>query len=204
MFTGIVQGKACVHNVQKKDNLHTITVTFPDGALQNIQTGASIAINGTCLTVTGFSDNRATFDVIDETLRVTNLAKLDAGDSVNYERAAKFGDEIGGHLLSGHIHTSVTLESVEKTENNTKLTFVAPEEWIKFVLPKGFVALNGASLTVGATVEHNRFSVHLIPETLAITTFGVLKPGDLVNLEVDSQTQTIVQTIEQLGLRIQH
>ena len=114
MFTGIVQGTALIQSIEKKDLLSRIAIEFPDAALKNVAHGASIAINGTCLTVSKFTGNVAYFDVMMETLRITNLSQLSVGSIVNFERAAKFGDEIGGHLLSGHIHTTVIVSSVEK------------------------------------------------------------------------------------------
>lgn len=201
MFTGIVQGTALIKSIEKKDRLFRMAIEFPQSALKNVSHGASIAINGTCLTVSEFTSNTAHFDVMMETLRVTNLNHLTIGSVVNFERAAKFGDEIGGHLLSGHIHTTVTVSSVDKTENNCIIKFKVPEEWTKYILPKGFVAVNGCSLTVGE-VANNEFNVYLIPETLEITTFGSTTAGDVINLEVDHQTQTIVDTVERLGLKM--
>jgi len=201
MFTGIVQGTAIVKNIDVKNDLSRIGIEFPDQALNKVSHGASIAINGTCLTVSEFSNNVAYFDVMMETLKVTNLGALKETNIVNFERAARFGDEIGGHLLSGHIHTSINVVSIERPENNCIITFEAPSEWIKYILPKGFVAVNGCSLTVGEVVG-NRFNVYLIPETLEITTFGNVKAGAVINLEVDHQTQTIVDTVERLGLNI--
>lgn len=201
MFTGIVQGTAIVLNLDVKNDLSRIGIQFPDKALDKVSHGASIAINGTCLTVSEFKDNIAYFDVMMETLKVTNLGALKENSMVNFERAARFGDEIGGHLLSGHIHTTVNVVSVDKPENNCIITFEVPSEWIKYILPKGFVAVNGCSLTVGEVAD-NRFNVYLIPETLEITKFGTIKTGDIINLEVDHQTQTIVDTVERLGLSL--
>ncbi|PIE42971.1 MAG: riboflavin synthase [Gammaproteobacteria bacterium] len=202
MFTGIVQGQAKIENLAIKKGLTTAGIAFPVGELSHLSTGASIAINGTCLTVTHTENNLASFDIIAETLSVTNLGSLKEGDHVNFERAAKFGDEIGGHLLSGHIHGTVELADIIQTENNTTLVFNAPKKWLRYILPKGFVALNGVSLTVGSEVTDNQFRVHLIPETLSMTTFGEIELGQKVNLEVDSQTQTIIDTIERLGLSL--
>ena len=201
MFTGIVQGTAIVNSVIEKNDLSIIGVEFPSDALNKVSHGASIAINGTCLTVSEFNDNIAYFDVMIETLKVTNLGDLKEGNVVNFERAARFGDEIGGHLLSGHIHTSIKVLNVKKPENNCIITFEVPSGWIKYILPKGFVAINGCSLTVGEVID-NQFNVYLIPETLEITTFGTINAGDVINLEVDHQTQTIVDTVERLGLSL--
>ena len=196
MFTGIVQGKAVVRSLEKKSSFMHLTVELPPEHCDNLQLGASIALNGACLTVTAFNKNRVSFDLIMETLRVTNLSLLKEGDVVNFERAAKFGDEIGGHLLSGHIHQTVTISHIDKPENNWILWFNITPEWKQYIFPKGFVALNGCSLTIGE-IKDDTFNVFLIPETLSITTFGNLEAGSLVNMEIDAHTQAIVDSVEQ-------
>lgn len=195
MFTGIVQGQATVTAIEKLDQFMRLQLTLPPERADNLQLGASIAVNGTCLTVTGFEGNSVSFDLIMETLRVTNLGLLSIGDRVNFERAARFGDEIGGHLLSGHIHDQVSIWNIERTDTNCILWFEVDPRWMKYILPKGFVALNGCSLTIGE-VQENRFNVYLIPETLSITVFGTATVGDRVNLEVDPHTQAVVDTVE--------
>ncbi|MCV6610034.1 MAG: riboflavin synthase subunit alpha [Amphritea sp.] len=195
MFTGIVQGTATVITTQLKDQFMQLTLALPEHCCDNLQTGASIAVNGTCLTITGFTGNHVRFDLIMETLRVTNLGELKPGDSVNFERAARIGDEIGGHLLSGHVHTQATICQIEAPEDNRIIWFEADSDLMKYILPKGFVALNGCSLTIGE-VEDNRFNVYLIPETLSVTIFGQSEVGDRINLEVDSHTQAVVDTVE--------
>lgn len=198
MFTGIVQGVATIETVNAEPGLSTFVVRFPDGALDSVSTGASVAINGTCLTVTRQQGHNLHFDAMQETLGLTTLGDLKTGDQVNFERAARIGDEIGGHLLSGHIHTTATVVSVERPENNCTLTFEVPQAWARYLFPKGYIAINGASLTIGE-VDDRRFNVHLIPETLRATTFAALEKGDRVNIEVDSQTQAIVDTLARLG-----
>lgn len=195
MFTGIVQGKATIQSIERKSDFMRLQVQLPQENCENLQLGASIALNGTCLTVTDFKENLISFDLIMETLRVTNLGQLSEGDLVNFERAARFGDEIGGHLLSGHIHQQVKIVEIERPENNCIIWFEANPEWIKYIFAKGFIALNGCSLTIGE-VEDNRFNVYLIPETLSITTFGQQVIGDLINMEVDAHTQATVDTVE--------
>ena len=195
MFTGIVQGIATVSRLERQENFMRLTLELPQASCDNLQTGASIAVNGTCLTITGFSGQLVHFDLIMETLRVTNLGALQQGDKVNFERAARFGDEIGGHLLSGHVHSQISLRSKDTPADNCILWFDVAPEFMKYILPKGFVALNGCSLTVGE-VSDNGFNVYLIPETLSVTTFGTVQPGDTINLEIDSQTQAVVDTIE--------
>ncbi|WP_286238189.1 riboflavin synthase subunit alpha [Neptuniibacter halophilus] len=195
MFTGIVQGQAVVHSIERKTDFMRLQARFPEEYSQNLQLGASIAINGTCLTVTAFEGNLISFDLIMETLRVTNLGLLKEGDPVNFERAARFGDEIGGHLLSGHIHQQVEIVNIETPENNRVIWFETSEQWRHYLFAKGFIALNGCSLTIGE-VKGNRFNVFLIPETLSVTTFGQLEVGAKVNMEVDSHTQAVVDTVE--------
>jgi len=199
MFTGIVQGIAEVIQIKGNEQLKTFHLRFPNKSLSGIQQGASIAINGTCLTVTEFdlSSDKAYFDVINETLKLTNLDSLTTGSRVNFERAAAIGDEIGGHLMSGHIHDTAQISQIEQDSDNCTIYFTTPPSYLKYLLSKGFVGLNGCSLTLGK-VEFDKFCVHLIPETLNVTTFGSLKVGDNVNLEIDSQTQSIVDTVERV------
>ncbi|WP_206485659.1 riboflavin synthase subunit alpha [Thalassotalea sp. G2M2-11] len=204
MFTGIVQSQARVNLLKIENNLARLVVNTSPKLLQGLVTGASIAVNGVCLTVVEFehfSDyGSIAFDVIDETLHVSNLSSLKVGDSVNIERSLKVGDELGGHIVSGHVHCQVVLADKIVTETNCTLRFQLPETWRNYVLAKGFITVNGVSLTVGQVVSEQGFSVHLIPETLQRTNLGVLSVGDKVNLEFDQQTITIVNTIKQLNL----
>ena len=178
--------------------------------------GGSIAINGTCLTVVTADEAEgvSTFDVVGETLRATSLGRLGPGSEANFERAARVGDEIGGHLVSGHVCCVTRVEAVEKDEGgkggnqnsgNVKMTFRVPSRWGKYILPKGFVSLDGCSLTVGPDVATSRaggegastsFSVFFIPETLRVTRFGEVGVGDAVNVEVDATTQAVVDAVE--------
>ncbi|MCL6416535.1 riboflavin synthase subunit alpha [Aestuariirhabdus sp. Z084] len=198
MFTGIVQCSLPLSGLESKPGLKRFWFDFPSEMLADLSLGASVAVNGACLTVAAIDGSRIGFDVMQETLRVTNLAQLESGSYVNLERAARFNDEIGGHLLSGHVHDRVEVLSVERPENNCIITFSLAPEWQPYLFAKGFVALNGASLTVGE-VEPGQFNVYLIPETLKITTFDNLKVGDKVNLEIDSQTQVIVDTVKRMS-----
>ena len=195
MFTGIVQGQAEATLIERRDNFMQLTVRLPSSRADNLLIGASIAINGTCLTIASFDSCDVRFDLIEETLRVTNLGDITVGDHVNFERAAKFGDEIGGHLLSGHVSSVATIDSIRKTPENCEIWLKAPEHLSQYLLPKGFVSLNGCSLTI-ASVQGNTFNIFLIPETLNVTTFGSAKVGDRINLEVDPQTQAIVDTVQ--------
>ncbi|MDO5686997.1 MAG: riboflavin synthase subunit alpha [Neisseria sp.] len=194
MFTGIVQGMGEVVAVREQENFRTLSVRLPEQAAQNLTIGASVANNGCCLTITRIDGNQVDFDVMGETLAKTNLGALRAGDRVNIERAARFGDEIGGHVMSGHVMGTVTLMRVDEDAHNRSLWFRLPERLRAYVLEKGFVGLDGCSLTVG-TVTDDAFNVHLIPETLNRTLFGTRQVGDAVNLEIDAQTQAVVDTV---------
>ena len=199
MFTGIVQGTARVEAIDHHTGLHRMTLAFPEGFLEGIEVGASISVNGACLTVTRAQQAQAAFDIMMETLRVTTLGELREGDSVNVERAARIGDEIGGHLLSGHVHCMATVSTIEEPENNRRMLFSVPVAWRPYLINKGYIAIDGASLTIAELTEVG-FAVYLIPETLRATRFGSLREGDTVNIEIDHQTQTIIDTLKQLDL----
>lgn len=197
MFTGIVQTKLPLKRLLRRDDFATFTFEFPQHLVAGLQTGASVAVNGTCLTVRVIDGNSISFDAIGQTLKVTNLGALTEGSVVNIERAARFGDEIGGHVLSGHVMDQVAVLAVDDTADNRVVWMERPAHLAPFLLDKGFVALNGCSLTI-AQVEDTRFSVHLIPETRDVTTFGEVKAGDRINLEVDPQTQAVVETVRRM------
>ena len=195
MFTGIVQGMGRVVSIeQPAADFRTHTVELPEDMAGGLQTGASVAHNGCCLTVTEADGRTARFDLMAETLDKTNLGRLKAGDLVNLERAARFGDEIGGHLMSGHITATTEILRIERTEHNTTMHFALPAALKPYILPKGFVGLDGCSLTIGSVGEDS-FCVHLIPETLRRALFGTRQAGDTVNVEIDPQTQAVVDTV---------
>ena len=197
MFTGIVQGTAPVIDIIKKDRFQTHILEFEPSLLKGLQTGASVAHNGCCLTVTEINGNKVSFDLMQETLNVTNLSDLTIGSHVNIERAARFGDEIGGHQMSGHILFTAQVIQVIKTDNNCQITFKIPSKYQRFIFSKGYIGIDGISLTIG-DVENNHFKVNLIPETLQRTNIGSRNPGDKVNIEIDPQTQAIVETVERI------
>nr|WP_298251043.1 riboflavin synthase subunit alpha [uncultured Halomonas sp.] len=203
MFTGIVQGTAKVVAIQEAEAFRTHVVMLPDDLRSGLEVGASVAHNGVCLTVTALTEAGVSFDLMRETLRVTNLGELAVGGRVNIERAARFGDEIGGHAMSGHIMAQAALVELEEAPNNRRLWFELPHALGRFLFDKGYIGVDGASLTIGevrpATAEQGpRFCVDLIPETLQRTTLGERVPGDRVNIEVDPQTQAIVETVERV------
>ncbi|MDA5522495.1 riboflavin synthase subunit alpha [Yersinia kristensenii] len=198
MFTGIVQGTAPVVAIDEKSNFRTHVVEMPTEMLPELALGASVAHNGCCLTVTEVNGNRVSFDLMKETLRITNLGDIKVGDVVNLERAAKFSDEIGGHLMSGHIICTAEITKIYTSENNRQIWFRLPsDDLMKYILHKGFIGIDGISLTIGEVVG-NRFCVHLIPETLARTTLGKKRLGHRVNIEIDPQTQAVVDTVERV------
>ncbi|PHM29118.1 riboflavin synthase subunit alpha [Xenorhabdus budapestensis] len=196
MFTGIVQVKAPIVAIEEKIHFRTHVVKFPAELLSEIETGASVSHNGCCLTVTKIDGDLISFDLMKETLRLTNLGELKIGDLVNLERAAKFGDEIGGHLMSGHVITTAEIAKIFTAENNHEIWFrIYDKQLMKYILHKGFIGIDGISLTIGDVVN-NRFCVHLIPETLERTTLGKKRIDQKVNIEIDPQTQAIVDTVE--------
>ena len=196
MFTGIVQGIAPIYSITEKANFRTQVVKLPIEMRKGLEIGASVANNGVCLTVTEIHDDLVSFDLMQETLRITNLGTLKVGDFVNIERAMQMGTEIGGHILSGHVYCTATISDIIASENNRQIWFELPDhDVMKYILTKGFVAVDGISLTIGE-VKGNRFCVNLIPETLHRTLMGQRKVGDVVNIEIDPQTQAIVDTVE--------
>lgn len=197
MFTGIVAGIAQVASLEEKDQLITLGIKLPASETSSFKVGASIAINGVCLTITHWQEAVVYFDVMQATLSLTNLGALTINAPVNYERAAKIGDEIGGHLMSGHISDQVELIGRNEVGDNLELVFSFHPKWQDYLLNKGFVGLNGCSLTL-AQVSQGEFTINLIPETRRATTFGELPVGSQVNLEIDPQTQAVVDTVKRV------
>ena len=196
MFTGIVAGTGTIREMSGKEVVR-ILIDFQSVTTDNLETGASVSIDGTCLTVVEINSPSISFDVIPETLQKTTLGSKSAGSSVNLERALKMGDELGGHLLSGHIMGIGEITERIEGKENLDLRISCPNHIMKFVQEKGYIAIDGISLTIG-NVDETSFSLHLIPETLALTTISDKQVGDKVNIEVDSMTQTIVTTVERI------
>ena len=198
MFTGIVQGKAIVQTANTQNGIMRLVVKLPEQNTHNLLVGASVAINGCCLTVVNTENfPLVPFDVIDETLLITNLGALKAGDAVNFERSAKVGDEIGGHTVSGHVSGLATIKQIDKDQDNVRILFEIDKKFTPYIFNKGFVALDGCSLTV-CDVQDNQFSVSFIPETLQATIFGDHYVGKQINFEIDPSTQATVDTIKRL------
>ena len=197
MFTGIVQGLATVAEMTDLPGLRSFTLDFPPGFDAGLEIGASVACDGVCLTVTRLpAPGRACFDVMQQSLGLTTLGTLAVGSPLNVERAAKDGAEIGGHPLSGHVDCLGTLLSIRQPENNHVLRIGMPASHMRYVFAKGYIAINGASLTVADADRRERwFEVWLIPETLRMTTFGARQVGDALNIEIERSTQVVVDTV---------
>ncbi len=200
MFTGIVQGLATVRAIADRPGLRSFTLNFPPGFGDGLAVGASVAVEGVCLTVTTVrGDGAADFDVMQQSLALTTLGTLREGSQVNVERAARDGAEIGGHPLSGHVDFLATVAEVRRPENNHALTIAVPAPWMRYVFAKGYIAVNGASLTVAearrAPDGSGSFDVWLIPETLRQTTFAEKTEGAGLNIEIERQTQVFVDTV---------
>ena len=195
MFTGIVQGVGEVITKTSHNTVTSMTIKLPN--VKSLAIGASVSINGVCLTVVSLDSNIVQFDIIDETLKRTNLGDISVGDHVNIERSLKFGDEVGGHVLSGHIFDTGIINSKAKKGDQMSLSILAPPSIQKYLTEKGYIAIDGISLTVGE-IKDGCFDLHIIPETMRLTILDSKEVGDIVNIEIDSNTQLIVETIERL------
>jgi riboflavin synthase len=196
MFTGIVTDIGEVLKVDRAGDLHARIATDYD--IAGIDIGASIACDGVCLTVVALgTDPKPWFDVTisGETVSKTNVGGWRPGARVNLERALRLGDELGGHIVSGHVDGVAEVLSVRDEGESTRIRFRAPRELARFIAPKGSVALNGTSLTVNE-VEGAEFGVNLIPHTKAVTTWGDTREGDRVNLEIDTLARYVARLAE--------
>lgn len=196
MFTGIVQTTVTAEQVLDKDGLKSFNVTLPEDLAGGLELGASIAIDGVCLTVTAIDNTTVRFDVIGQTLAVTTLNQICDGYRVNLERSASYGKEVGGHIVSGHIDAVATIVDQQFASNNVTVWYETDARLHKYIFERGFVALNGCSLTVAQVNDKHQFAVCYIPETLKVTTHADKTIGATVNLEIDRQTQAIVDTVE--------
>ena len=196
MFTGIVAASCEVVATEQGEEVRSIVVDL-GGYDDDLEIGASVAIDGVCMTVVSVIDGHVRFEAIPETLERTTIGLLKQGSRVNIERSLRMGDELGGHILSGHImSTARILQRTQKGEG-IDLLIEHQADTKPYILEKGYVAVDGMSLTVGE-VQSEGFNLHIIPETLRITTIGAKTEGDLVNIEVDSRTQAVVDTIRSM------
>ena len=196
MFTGIVAASCEVVATEQGKEVRSIVVDLSDYD-DDLEIGASVAIDGVCMTVVSSIDGHVRFEAIPETLERTTVGLLKQGSRVNIERSLRMGDELGGHILSGHImSTARILQRTQKGEG-IDLLIEHQADTKPYILEKGYIAVDGMSLTVGE-VQSEGFNLHIIPETLRITTIGAKTEGDLVNIEVDSRTQAVVDTIRSM------
>ena len=199
MFTGIVSGKGNLKKIVKCEDYISLIIQAPKGFAKNLSKGASVSVNGVCLTVKKGRTDLLEFDVIEETLKKTNLKNISRSSKLNLERSMTANTEIGGHLVSGHIHgTGEVLKVINRKETKDLLVKI-PSQLREYFFYKGYVALNGCSLTIGKVLKSS-FYIHLIPETVSITNFKEIKKGDLINIEVEQTTINTVETVKRVML----
>ncbi|MGA8277049.1 MAG: riboflavin synthase [Rhodanobacteraceae bacterium] len=184
MFSGIIQTIGRIAHVERCGEDMRLAIEAPEFGLADLQIGDSIAVSGVCLTLLAHTDSQFTIDVSAETLKCTTLGSSKNGDPVNLEKALRLTDRLGGHLVSGHVDGVGRVLSIQDDGRSQRWSFAAPIDLIRYIAVKGSICVDGVSLTVNA-VEANCFGVNLIPHTQTSTTFGVRRPGDMVNLEID-------------------
>ena len=199
MFTGIVSGQGYIHKIKNNVDYASIAIKAPAGFSKNLKRGASVAVNGVCLTVKKGATDLLEFDVITETLEKTNFKLLSKGNKVNPERSMQADTEIAGHLVSGHIHGVGIIKNVNDRGKTKDLRIQPPASLMEYLFYKGYVGLNGCSLTIGRVLKSS-FDIHLIPETITVTNFQKIKKGDLINIEIDQTTINTVETIKKIML----
>ena len=195
MFSGIIQETGKVIEFVKEKDIYNLSVDCSSDLLSDLKKGASISVNGVCLTIKDANPEILRFDLVEETIKRTNFQNIKAGDNVNLERSLKMGDEIGGHLVSGHIHDTSKVISIDIRDESWDVEFSVEPFMQDYILHKGYVAINGCSLTVGE-VSKESFMIHLIPETLSITNISQLQQNSIVNIELDQNTVVIADTVK--------
>ncbi|MGR3760158.1 riboflavin synthase [Roseobacteraceae bacterium NS-SX3] len=193
MFTGIVTDVGTIVELEQQGDLRARIRTAYDTA--TIDLGASIAADGVCLTVIELGPDWYDVQISAETVSKTNIGTWTPGKRVNLERALKVGDELGGHIVSGHVDGLAEVVELHDEGDSTRVTLRAPEDLARFIAPKGSVALNGTSLTVNE-VEGRDFGINFIPHTKEVTTWGDVKLGDQVNLEIDTLARYVARLKE--------
>ena len=197
MFTGIVEGTGTIIDINKNNSVLNLNIKVPQPIAKKLTIGDSLAVDGACLTVTRVSDVNVSFDVVNETQNRTIISNYDKNSVINLETSLEFGQQVGGHLVSGHVQTLGSIKEVEIDGDAKNILFEIPDGYYKYIFEKGYIAINGCSLTIGKVVK-NTFYVHLIPETLRATNLDNLIYGNRVNLELDQNTVTIVDTTERI------
>lgn len=198
MYTGITRGTFPVVRAERSPDLLRFAVELNAELVAGLVPGASVAIDGVCQTATAVDGHVVSFDAIRETLALTTLGELAKGARVSVERSYRIGDELGGHEIAGHVIGTGVIEEVRKVGHEHDLLIAVPAAWMKYILHKGFIAVDGSSLTVGQTFARGAFDVHLIPETLRLTNLGNKHKGQRVNIELDARTVAIVDTVERV------
>ncbi|MEE3358714.1 MAG: riboflavin synthase [Pseudomonadota bacterium] len=193
MFTGIVTDIGEIRDLEQRGDLRARIATNYETS--GIDMGASIACDGVCLTVMGLGSDWFDVEISAESVSKTNISAWSVGYRVNLERALKVGDELGGHIVSGHVDGVAEVVSIRDEGDSTRVTLRAPAELAKFIAPKGSVALNGTSLTVNE-VKGNEFGINFIPHTKQVTTWGDVQEGDRVNLEIDTLARYVARLAE--------
>lgn len=197
MFTGITQGLFSINSLNRQEGLLRYTVILNESLVQGLKIGASVAIDGVCQTVVAINGLEISFDAMSETLRKTSLQDLFVNRKVSVERSVRLGDEIGGHEVSGHIFEKGVVVTRKTLTNNLCLTIQCSTRCLAFIKPKGFIAIDGSSLTVsGVDKTRSQFEVYLIPETLRVTNFSSKTIGSYVNIEPDMKTMILVETVQ--------
>ena len=197
MFSGIVQTVGKIESIKDKNHIKTIRIETHGNYLEDIAIGQSVSIDGVCLSLVKKNNEYCEFEAVEETINRTTLGRYKEGTKVNLEKSLKFGDTVGGHFVSGHIHTRGRIVEVELVGESKNILVEIEEKWIKYLTEKGYISVNGASITIGK-VSKNTFYVHLIPETLKTTNLDELIYDNYVNLEFDQATIAIVDTTERL------
>ena len=195
MFSGIVQETGIVKDFLKENDVYRLSLNCSSEFTSGLKKGASVSVNGVCLTIKDNNPDILRFDLVEETIKRTNFEMIESGDNVNLERSLKMGDEIGGHLVSGHIHGISKVISIEMRDESWDVEFSVEPFMKDYILQKGYIAINGCSLTVGE-LNDKSFMIHLIPETLSITNLFQLKQNSLVNIELDQNTIVIADTVK--------
>ena len=203
MYTGIVQGTARVLSVHPEPGHNRIVLAQESSLFDNVEIGASVSVNGTCLTVVAYSADTATFDISHRTAEITTLKHLNINDRVNIERSHRTGDENGGHALYGHVESTAQVVSWQQLGETVTAQLQLDASTFAYMFKKGFVGLHGCSLTIDRLDEdQHTLTVNLIPQTLAQTNLSSLQVGDRVNVEIDQTTRTLVDTLQKTLARL--
>ena len=195
MFSGIVQETGIIKEFLKENDVFRLSIDCSSKFTTDLKKGASVSVNGVCLTQKDNNPDVLRFDLVEETVKRTNFEDIQPGDNVNLERSLKMGDEIGGHLVSGHVHGISKVISIEMRDESWDIEFSVEPFMRNYILHKGYIAINGCSLTVGA-LNNESFMIHLIPETLSITNLFQLQQNSSVNVELDQNTIVIADTVK--------